>query len=83
MSSSAIADLSKALKQTEKIIGVFHSHVVSEAHPGASDIQKAHVSHLQLIYDVCGREAKLWRIKRTNGRKVAVEVSLLIAPRRS
>ncbi len=83
MPGSAIADLRKALKKTRKIIGVFHSHVVSEAHPGASDIQKARVSHLQMIYDVCGREAKLWRIKKTNGRKVAVEVPLLIAPRRS
>jgi proteasome lid subunit RPN8/RPN11 len=81
MSGSALSDVRKEINMNRKIIGVFHSHVVSEAIPGSSDIQKARVSHLQLIYDVCGREARLWRIKKVNGRKAVVEVPLVVSRR--
>ena len=82
----AIADLMAVrnqVKQNRKFIGVFHSHVVSEPIPGPRDIQNACVSHLQLVYDVCGRDARLWRIKKVNKKKVAVEVPLLVASRKS
>jgi proteasome lid subunit RPN8/RPN11 len=84
--SKSIADLTdvrKKVKQNRQFIGVFHSHVVSEAVPGSRDIQNARVSHLQLIYDVCGHDAKLWRIKKVKRRKVAVEVPLIVASRKS
>jgi proteasome lid subunit RPN8/RPN11 len=44
------------------IVGTFHSHPVSEAVPGRSDLSTAPSGLLQLIYDVCGREVKLWRV---------------------
>ena len=32
----------------------------------------------ELVYDVCGREARLWKILKRKSRKVAVEVPLIL-----
>jgi hypothetical protein len=34
-----------------------------------------------LVYDVCGREGRLWRIVQKNGHKTATEAMLLTASR--
>ena len=55
---------SKALEAKQKglhFLGLFHSHPISEAVPGAMDQRSISVRRWQLIYDVCGREARLWR----------------------
>lgn len=44
-----------------KVLGSFHSHPVSEAIPGKGDLEKGFLHDHELIYDVCGREARLWR----------------------
>jgi len=59
------------------IVGSFHSHPVSEAIPGSGDIQSADAfAPLMLIYDVCGQEAKLWRVRTPRGMRQAEEVNL-------
>lgn len=75
--------IKQTLKPHNQFIGLFHSHVVSEAIPGPRDIRNARPSYLQLIYDVCGHEARLWRIKKDKKRKVAVEVPLILASRKN
>ena len=77
-----VVALRQTLGKSKRFIGLFHSHVVSEAIPGARDLKEAYTSHLQLIYDVCGRVVRLWRIKNVKGRKIAVEVPLILAPRK-
>ena len=66
----------------QRFIGIFHSHVVGTAEPGAGDLASAWLSHLQLIYDVCGREVRLWRVVK-HGRKLAAREVPLITERRS
>ncbi|SRR6266404_896327 len=58
-------------------IGIFHSHVVGTAEPSAGDLAGAWMSHLQLVYDVCGRETRLWRVMRRGRRLSAREVPLI------
>ena len=43
-----------------KAIGYFHSHPISRATPSNSDSKATPRGSFHLIYDVCGREAKLW-----------------------
>jgi len=52
------------------LMGSFHSHPIGYAKPGKGDLQYAIRSNVKflLIYDVCGRDAKLWRLKRTRGK---------------
>jgi proteasome lid subunit RPN8/RPN11 len=57
-------------------LGTFHSHPISEAIPGKTDIDLAALNSLCLIYDVCGREARLWQILKRGNRKVASEITL-------
>ncbi len=73
----------RAQRQGESILGTFHSHPISEAIPGDGDIKNAHEEiknagsgSLMLIYDVCGREAKLWEIRKVRGRRQARELTL-------
>jgi len=74
-----LRQLQAALRRAgQRFIGIFHSHVVGTAEPGPGDLAGAWISHLQLVYDVCGREARLWRLVR-RGRKISArEVSLIM-----
>jgi len=50
------------------VVGTFHSHPISEAIPGPRDFASLSVHQLQLIYDVCGRQSRLWtRTSMANG----------------
>jgi len=60
----------------KRFLGIFHSHPVSEAIPGRNDLARATLNSFCLIYDVCGRELKLWKIVKRRGRRVAQEVPL-------
>src|SRR5438093_2036321 len=63
------------------LVGTFHSHPLTHAVPGRGDVRHAMVGDLMLIYDVCGREARLWRIVQNNGYKTATEALLSTAAR--
>jgi proteasome lid subunit RPN8/RPN11 len=67
----------RAIRQLgKKTFGTFHSHPISEAIPARADIAGAALNSLCLIYDVCARQARLWRILKRGNRKVAREVLL-------
>ena len=53
-----------ALRKGKRVPGSFHSHPLWEAQPGPRDIATLHPGSLMLIYDVIGREARLWRIRK-------------------
>ncbi len=61
-----------------KILGTFHSHPVSYAIPGQGDLDGGFYNRIELIYDVCGREAKLWTFKTKASRKTPIEIPLII-----
>ncbi len=58
------------------LLGHFHSHPISEAIPSPGYLKEAPLYSYQLIYDVCGSEARLWFITKRAKRKVALEVPL-------
>ena len=62
-----------------RVAGSFHSHPISEAIPGAKDIELAPIRSLILIYDVCGRQARLWRVVRNKAGKTVSERRLIIS----
>ena len=66
----------RAQGQGVKVLGTFHSHPISDAIPGPRDIQTAKSGSLMLIYDVCGRQARLWEIRASRGRRHARELLL-------
>ena len=61
-----------------RVVAVFHSHVASEAVPSPGDLRKGPTTLLNLIYDVCGRTARLWRIKSESGQRRATEVPIVL-----
>ena len=67
----------------KRVVGVFHSHPVSHATLGPGDRRGAALNSLQLVYDVCGREAVLWRVYRRAGRKRVAAMPLKVVRRRS
>jgi proteasome lid subunit RPN8/RPN11 len=72
MSRAAIAaHRARARSRGGRVVGAFHSHPVSEAVPGPRDIAESPVNSFMLIYDVCGRDVKLWRVVKHKGIKVA------------
>jgi proteasome lid subunit RPN8/RPN11 len=61
-------DLAAARKDAQAsgnhVVGTFHSHPISPATPSHSDLRDARLNTLLLIYDVCGRRFRLWKVKR-------------------
>jgi len=67
----------EAIRQMGKrVLGTFHSHPISEAIPSRGDLARTALNSFFLIYDVCGREPRLWKIVKRNGQRVADEVPL-------
>jgi hypothetical protein len=66
--SLQIADITavrRAVAESEwRVVGTFHSHPISEAVPGILDFASLRTGQLQLIYDVCGLQARLWTRRR-------------------
>ncbi len=60
----------------KRVLGTFHSHPIGEAIPSRGDLSRATANSFCLIYDVCGRELKLWKIVNRRGQRVAKEVPL-------
>jgi proteasome lid subunit RPN8/RPN11 len=69
--------------RNKRILGIFHSHPVGEAIPGSGDLRGGFYNGHSMIYDVIGREARLWRLCKRGDRKQANEVPLMLEPRRS
>lgn len=66
--------------QNQHLLGSFHSHPISEAVPGPGDLEKAFFKGVELIYDVCGEQAKLWSVKKCQGVLIAKELPLICEP---
>jgi len=67
----------------KRVIGAFHSHPVGAAIPTLRDLRGAWLNKFLLIYDVCGREARMWRICKAGKRRLAKEVRVLVQPRQT
>jgi proteasome lid subunit RPN8/RPN11 len=61
-----------------RYMGIFHSHPISEAKPGPGDIRGAPKNSFMLIYDVCGTDARLWKLVVRQRRKTPVEIPIRI-----
>jgi len=72
----------RARSRRLRFVGLFHSHPLSEATLGPGDRRAATLNWLQLVYDVCGREARLWRVCRRAGRRYTTEARLRVERRR-
>ncbi len=62
-----------ARKLNLRVLGTFHSHPVSEAEPGVSDIAGADDGALMLILSCWDKEAKLWKIRKRKAAEVPLE----------
>jgi proteasome lid subunit RPN8/RPN11 len=60
----------------KRVLGIFHSHPISEAIPGRGDLLRAALNSFCLIYDVCGRKLRLWKIVKRDDQRTAKEVPL-------
>jgi proteasome lid subunit RPN8/RPN11 len=65
----------------QKVLGTFHSHPISEAIPSPGDLQRGFFRGYELIYDVCGRKARLWRLTRNSAGATPEEVVLTLSRR--
>ena len=65
-------------REGKRILGQFHSHPVGYATLRGRDRRRATNRRFELIYDVCGREARMWRIQVRGGRRRVVEVPLVV-----
>jgi len=78
-----LARVRSALRGTGKrVVGTFHSHPIGHATPGPRDRRAGRPGSLMLIYDVCGRDFKLWRLGRHGRRAVATAVQFSLKPRK-
>jgi len=66
----------------ERLMGTFHSHPLGMAKLSRGDRVACSLRASMLVYDVCGREAALWRVAKRGARRVAYRVPLKVAPRR-
>jgi proteasome lid subunit RPN8/RPN11 len=64
-------------REGKRILGQFHSHPVGYATLLGKDRRRA-TRRFELIYDVCGRQARMWRIQMRGGRRRVVEVPLVV-----
>ena len=69
-----------AKRNGHRFLGLFHSHPLGDAVPGPRDRRTTRPGWLHLIYDVCGREVRLWRIIKPRSRYVAKQVPLVLEP---
>ena len=65
-----IREIKGSLDDKVKLMGVFHSHPLSEPVPGEGDIEGGFYKGIMLIYDVCGMDAKLWKLQNRKKKKI-------------
>ena len=61
-----------------RAIGLFHSHPLSDARLGARDRRNTPMGWHHLVYDVCALAARLFVVRRRNGRRAIEELELSI-----
>lgn len=76
MSAASIRNVARCVAGRMTVIGSFHSHPIGEAKPSRGDIQNGFYKGVELIYDVCGQNVAVWRLKRNRGIRCADRVSL-------
>lgn len=74
--AAVAAERRRARARGARVVGVFHSHPVSPARLGIRDRRAAMLNSLQLVYDVCGLDARLWQVTMRAGRKRMREVEI-------
>jgi proteasome lid subunit RPN8/RPN11 len=76
--AAVTAERLRARARGARVVGLFHSHPASQATLGPGDRRGAMVYSLQLVYDVCGLDARLWWVGRRAGRGRVSEVALKV-----
>jgi proteasome lid subunit RPN8/RPN11 len=76
--AAVTAERQRARSRGARVVGLFHSHPVSPATLGPGDRRGAMPNSLQLVYDVCGLDARLWWVSRRAGRGRVSEVVLKV-----
>ena len=66
-----------------RVLGLFHSHPLTEAILGVRDRQNTPTGWTHMVYDVCGLEPRLFIIRRRNGRKRVEQLALSVGRSRS
>lgn len=61
-----------------RVLGSFHSHPVGEAIPGASDLANGFYYGVEMIFDVCACEARLWRRMKRSKKLTAEPLDLIV-----
>jgi proteasome lid subunit RPN8/RPN11 len=61
-----------------RVVGFFHSHPVSPPVLSRRDVAQSPARSLQLVYDVCGRELRLYAVTRSRSHTVITEVPLIV-----
>jgi len=64
------------LQRGGRIVAAFHSHPISEASPGDRDVANAFYNSHALIYDVIGKEARVWCKAESGVREVEAQVNV-------
>jgi proteasome lid subunit RPN8/RPN11 len=57
-----------------RVVGTFHSHIVSPAKPGKGDIDGASDGNLMLVLDTIHRDLGLWRIRGRRAYRLKLEI---------
>ncbi len=80
---SDVRSIKRSISQYGKrLLGTFHSHPLSEAIPSLRDRKNGFYRGIELIYDVCGRELKLWQQLSRGRKKILRELPLVLEKRR-
>ena len=66
-----VKEIEKAVQKIgNKIVGTFHSHIISAPEPGRGDIEGAEEGALMLIIDAEEETSMLWRIRRGKAQRL-------------
>lgn len=61
-----------------RVRGLFHSHPLTEATLGLRDRRNTPTGWVHLVYDVCGREPRLYGIRQRKGRRSVEQLALSV-----
>lgn len=64
--------------QHKRVVGFFHSHPISPPILSPRDIAESPSNSLQLIYDVCGRDIRLYRVSLRRGHRIVKDIPLIL-----
>jgi proteasome lid subunit RPN8/RPN11 len=76
MFRSDVSIIARRLGRRERILGTFHSHPLGEARPSAGDLMSGFFNGRELIYDVCARKLRLWRLVKRRKRLFELPIKI-------